>query len=365
MSAPSRAASPTSHDAITTTLRGAMSQHGMRPFALAPADGTTVENPTGGVTTFKATSDQSSGGLTVIEGVSAPGEGPPLHVHREQDEFIYTLDGTFRVRLGDDLIEALPGSFVFIPRNTPHTWQNIGDGSARFIATLSPASVEFEEFFLRYADLPPAERGPEAFGRLAAEMGAMEVSGPPLAQSHPSDRLLAVTRWTPSRPGSIMAGAAIPPNEGTAKRVEAAHRYDVPAERGFAFITDTANWPTYWPGFVRLDEGSVWGAVGDTSRLTTRLLGRKRELTMTVTAFEPNRLVTYTSTQPGLPDARHERHFEPHGDGFVYRLVVEYEQRGGVAGLFDRLLLDRGIRHTFQRTFAALEREFEVSAQGL
>jgi len=162
-----------------------MLQHGMRPFALAPADGTTVENPTGGVTTFKATSDQSSGGLTVIEGVSAPGEGPPLHVHREQDEFIYTLDGTFRVRLGDDLIEALPGSFVFIPRNTPHTWQNIGDGSARFIATLSPASVEFEEFFLRYADLPPAERGPEAFGRLAAEMGAMEVSGPPLAQSHP------------------------------------------------------------------------------------------------------------------------------------------------------------------------------------
>jgi hypothetical protein len=44
---------------------------------------------------------------------------------------------------------------------------------------------------------------------------------------------------------------------------------------------------------------------------------------------------------------------------------VEYEQRGGVAGLFDRLLLDRGIRHAFQSTFAALEREFEVSAHGL
>jgi quercetin dioxygenase-like cupin family protein len=157
----------------------------MRPFALAPSDGKRVENPTGGVTTFKAVSHQSGGGLTVIEGVSAPGEGPPLHVHREQDEFIYTLEGTFRVRLGDDLIEALPGSFVFIPRNTSHTWQNIGDGLARFVATLSPASVEFEEFFLRYADLPPGERGVEAFGRLAAETGALEVSGPPLAQSHP------------------------------------------------------------------------------------------------------------------------------------------------------------------------------------
>ena len=72
-------------------------------------------------------------------------------------------------------------------------------------------------------------------------------------------------------------------------------------------------------------------------------------------AFEPNRLVTYSSTQPGLPDARHERHFEPDGEGFVYRLVVEYEPRGGIGGLFDRLLLDRGIRRAFQSTFVALE----------
>ena len=162
-----------------------MSQHRMQPFALASEEGTSVENPTGGVTTFKAVSDQSGGGLTVIEGVSAPGEGPPLHLHREQDEFIYTLDGTFRVRLGDDLIEALPGSFVFIPRNTPHTWQNAGDGRARFLATLVPASAEFEEFFMRYAELPPEERVNEAFSRLAADTRAMEVVGPPLAQSNP------------------------------------------------------------------------------------------------------------------------------------------------------------------------------------
>ena len=149
----------------------------------------------------------------------------------------------------------------------------------------------------------------------------------------------------------------------TVKRVEAAHRYDVAVERGFSFITDTANWSTYWPGFVRLEGGSSWGAVGDTARLTTRLLGRERELTMTITAFEPNRLVTYTSTQPGLPDARHERHFEDDGEGFVYRLVVEYEPRDGLAGLFDQVLLERGIRRAFQSTFVALERELEVSAQ--
>ena len=146
-------------------------------------------------------------------------------------------------------------------------------------------------------------------------------------------------------------------------RVEAAHRFEVRVEHGFAFITDTANWSRYWPGYVRLEDGSSWGAPGDTARLVTRLLGRERVLTMTLTAFEPNRLVTYTSTQPGLPDASHERHFEPAGQGFVYRLVVEYEPRAGIAGAVDRLLLARGIRRAFHSTFAALERELEISIE--
>jgi uncharacterized protein YndB with AHSA1/START domain len=144
-------------------------------------------------------------------------------------------------------------------------------------------------------------------------------------------------------------------------RVEATRRYYIPVERGFAFITDTANWPKFWPGFVRLEEGSRWGASGDTARLVTRILGRERELAMTITTFEPNRLVTYTSKQPGLPDAYHLRGFEPDGDGFVYRLVVEYEPRGGVKGVFDRFVLERGIRRAFEHTFQALEQEFRAA----
>ena len=146
------------------------------------------------------------------------------------------------------------------------------------------------------------------------------------------------------------------------KRVEASHRFDVPVQRGFAFITDTSNWPRFWPGYVRLEEGSRWEASGDEARLVTRLVGRERLLTMRITAFEPNRLVTYTSAQPGLPHAAHARHFTPDGDGFVYGLVVEYEPRGGIAGLFDRLLLPREIRRAFQLTFQALERELMASS---
>lgn len=144
------------------------------------------------------------------------------------------------------------------------------------------------------------------------------------------------------------------------RRIEATHRFGVPVEDGFAFITDTANWPRYWPGFVRLEDGSRWGAVGDTARLVTRLLGRERLLTMRVTAFEANRLVTYTSTQPGLPDAAHERWFTPVEGGFEYRLVVEYEPRPGAAGAIDRLLLPRGIGRAFRRTFEALEAVFDM-----
>ena len=142
-------------------------------------------------------------------------------------------------------------------------------------------------------------------------------------------------------------------------RIEAAHHYGVPVDRGFAFITETANWPRFWPGYVRLEVGSSWRGAGDTARLVTRLLGRERLLEMKITAFEPNRLVTYESTQPGLPDASHERHFEPDEAGFTYRLVVQYEPRGGSAGLFDRFLLARGIRRAFERTFAALSQELE------
>jgi hypothetical protein len=145
------------------------------------------------------------------------------------------------------------------------------------------------------------------------------------------------------------------------ERVEAAHRYDVPVEDGFAFITNTANWPKFWPGYVRLEEGSRWHASGDTARLVTRLLGRERELVMTIKTLEPNRLVTYTSTQSGLPDAYHERRFEPDGGGFVYRLVVEYEPRRGIPGLLDRVLVARGIRRAFERTFGALGREFSTA----
>jgi quercetin dioxygenase-like cupin family protein len=156
----------------------------MRHLMLAPGEGLSVENPVGGILTFKITGDESGGSLTALETIAAPAEGPPLHVH-DEDELIYTLEGRFRIKLGDTLSEAPLGSFVFIPGGTPHTWQNIGTDSARFFATVMPASAAFEQFFKRYAQLPAQERGMEAFTSLAAETKAFRVIGPPLSESDP------------------------------------------------------------------------------------------------------------------------------------------------------------------------------------
>jgi quercetin dioxygenase-like cupin family protein len=155
-----------------------------RAFVRAAGEGFAVVNPVGGVLTFTITGEESAGAATVIETIAAPGEGPPLHVH-EQDEFIRVLDGRFRVKLGDELHEAETGAFIWIPRDVAHTWQNVGDTEARFLAAVMPAAPAFEEFFARYAELPEAERGVEAFARLARETQAFEVIGPPLASEAP------------------------------------------------------------------------------------------------------------------------------------------------------------------------------------
>ena len=139
-------------------------------------------------------------------------------------------------------------------------------------------------------------------------------------------------------------------------RLEREHRFGVSVEAAFAFITDPGNWQRFWPGFVRIADGSRWSAPGDETRLVTRLLGREVELRMTLLRFERNRLVEYRSTQRGLPDARHERHFAADGPGFRYRLVVEYEPRPGFRGLYDRFVVRRGVGRALRQTVANLER---------
>jgi hypothetical protein len=56
-------------------------------------------------------------------------------------------------------------------------------------------------------------------------------------------------------------------------RVEHTHRFGLPVADGFRYITDPANWPDYWPGFVSIEPGSRWTEPGDEARLVVKLLG--------------------------------------------------------------------------------------------
>jgi hypothetical protein len=116
---------------------------------------------------------------------------------------------------------------------------------------------------------------------------------------------------------------------GSVIRIAVERRFDVSVRDGFDYITEPANWPAYWPRFVRLDPASRWHDRGDRARLTLRLLGREVELDMTLARREPGRVIEYTSRQRGIPAARHSRHFDDADGRLAYRITVEYPARAG------------------------------------
>jgi uncharacterized protein YndB with AHSA1/START domain len=145
-------------------------------------------------------------------------------------------------------------------------------------------------------------------------------------------------------------------------QLELAQRFPVSASDGFAYITDPANWPAYWPRLQRVVSVERWREPGDRAALVLRLLGRDVELHMTLVRFEPGRLVEYTSTQRGLPEARHLRRFDDAGDELQYRIAVGYTPRRGWRGPFDRVLVRRAIGRSLRETLANLEARFREQA---
>jgi mannose-6-phosphate isomerase-like protein (cupin superfamily) len=62
----------------------------------------------------------------------------PLHVHHADDEAWYVLRGTLGFRLGDEEVEAGPGSAVIARRGTPHTFRNAGGEEAEYLLVMTP-----------------------------------------------------------------------------------------------------------------------------------------------------------------------------------------------------------------------------------
>jgi quercetin dioxygenase-like cupin family protein len=69
------------------------------------------------------------------------------HVHRVQEETFYMLEGECEWHVGDDVVQATPGTYLFIPPGVPHNITNVSDKLARVLMTVSPPGHEhyFEE----------------------------------------------------------------------------------------------------------------------------------------------------------------------------------------------------------------------------
>jgi quercetin dioxygenase-like cupin family protein len=74
-----------------------------------------------------------------FETYDPPGTFVPLHVHPKQDEFIYMLEGTFDLQLGEEKLQARPGDLVRMPRGIPHAYYNNTGAPSRALFWVTPA----------------------------------------------------------------------------------------------------------------------------------------------------------------------------------------------------------------------------------
>lgn len=89
-----------------------------------------------------ATREQTGGVLGVWRSTIEPKFGPPLHIHKKEDEFFYVLSGEFAFQLGDCVKVAKAGSFAFFPKNALHTYKNVGAGRGVLLGAVTPGGFE-------------------------------------------------------------------------------------------------------------------------------------------------------------------------------------------------------------------------------
>ena len=114
-------------------------------FFRATSTGTILMGP-GDVYTILASSAETGGDYIALEAVVPAGGGPPLHIHHNQVETFYILEGEMDIRLGDDIHEAKAGDFIHISKGTPHNFLNRSQNPAKMVFTFVPAG-DIEEFF--------------------------------------------------------------------------------------------------------------------------------------------------------------------------------------------------------------------------
>jgi len=130
----------------------------------------------GDLISVKLSGADTEGACSVMEDVTQPNEGPPLHVHHREDEGFYILEGDYVFEIDGRRQEAHAGDFLWAPRRIPHCFQNVGSKPGRILLTVEPAGLE--NFFAELAAIegPP---DPAAVAPIFEKYG-LELLGPPL-----------------------------------------------------------------------------------------------------------------------------------------------------------------------------------------
>ena len=97
------------------------------------------------------TTEATGGAISVVMGWHKPGEGPPDHVHFDQEEMFFILEGTYELTVDGQTTTAGAGTIVFIPRNVVHRFKNIGNTTARMLDWSLPGGQD--HYFKTIADL--------------------------------------------------------------------------------------------------------------------------------------------------------------------------------------------------------------------
>jgi quercetin dioxygenase-like cupin family protein len=154
----------------------------LTPYALDSGDGEALWI-FGTLAIFKATAEQTGERFALVELLAPRGMATPLHVHREDDESFYVMEGELTVYLedGDHPTRVSAGAFVHIPGGVVHAFQ-VDSETARLLDLTTPQHARF----MRAAGEPAQERvlPPEGLIDMekvgaAQQQHGIEILGPP------------------------------------------------------------------------------------------------------------------------------------------------------------------------------------------
>ncbi|MFO0856221.1 MAG: cupin domain-containing protein [Phycisphaerales bacterium] len=152
------------------------------PQVILPGQGPIALGPDMSRSVLKLVSPQTNALLSLTEYHAPPAGGPPLHMHTLEDETFYILEGEVTFYVGGNIIKATPGTTVFAPRHTPHTFKNCITQWAKFIMVVTPPD-NFERFYARISAKhangsdPTPDEVIARIGQFAPEHG-LQIMGP-------------------------------------------------------------------------------------------------------------------------------------------------------------------------------------------